>query len=128
YFLFTGALVKKIYTITEQQQAAFPEIEMVNLPEMGVQPQLLSLVREREIETQLGQVNMNCEACKFRLAFKGQGGHGHHHDHHHQDHHHSAHHDHNHDHSHGHSHDHSHGANDPYANLGDYHQRIWQAP
>jgi len=132
YFLFTGALVKKIYTITEQQQAAFPEIEMVNLPEMGVQPQLLSLVREREIETQLGQVNMNCEACKFRLAFKGQGGHdhGHHHDHHHHDHHHPAHHDHNHDHSHGHSHshDHSHGAIDPYANLGDYHQRIWQAP
>lgn len=124
YFMFTGALVKKIFTITAEQQAAFPEIEMPCLPEMGIQPQLLSLVREREIETQLGQVSMNCEACKFRLAFKGQAidhshGHGHHHGH---------------DHPHGHHHDHGHGHShdqewvDPYVEPAAYHQRIWQAP
>ena len=83
---------------------------------MGIQPQLLSLVREREIETQLGQVNMNCEACKFRLAFKDQAidhshGHGHHH---------------NHDNGHGHSHDQE--WVDPYVEPAAYHQRIWQAP
>ncbi|MEB3174482.1 MAG: sirohydrochlorin chelatase [Cyanobacteriota bacterium] len=117
YFLFTGALVKKIFTLAAQEQAQFPEIEMVCLPEMGVQSELLQLTRERELETHLGQVQMNCEACKFRLAFKAEGGHNHGHDHGHAHHHH-----------HDHSHSHDHPAVDPYARLEDYHQRIWQAP
>ncbi|HEY9651539.1 MAG TPA: sirohydrochlorin chelatase [Coleofasciculaceae cyanobacterium] len=123
YFLFTGALVKKIYNITAQQQEQFPEISMTCLPEMGIQPQLLSILREREIETQLGQVQMNCEMCKFRQAAVGNSvNHGHSHDHHHS---HDPHHSHGHHH---HSHDHSHDTPDPYANLEQYHQRIWQAP
>jgi len=118
YFLFTGVLVKKIFDITAQQQEQYPEISMTCLPEMGIQPQLLSILREREIETQLGQVQMNCEMCKFRQAVVGNGavqGHSHDHDHGHGDHHH-------------HGHDHSHDAPDPYADLEQYHQRIWQAP
>lgn len=122
YFMFTGALVKKIFTISAEQQAAFPDIDIACLPEMGIQPQLLSLVREREIETQLGQVNMNCEACKFRLAFKSEAhDHSHSHGHHHHDH--SSHH---HGHDHGHSHDQEWA--DPYIEPAAYHQRIWQAP
>jgi sirohydrochlorin cobaltochelatase len=117
YFLFTGALVKKIFDITQQQREQFPEIELVNLPEMGMHPQLFSILRDREIETQLGQVNMNCEMCKFRLAAVSNG-----HDH-------SHHHHHGHDHHHHHGHDHSHDhAVDPYAKEADYHQRIWNAP
>ncbi|MBD1929551.1 sirohydrochlorin chelatase [Trichocoleus sp. FACHB-90] len=112
YFLFTGVLVKKIFEITAQQQEQYPDISMTCLPEMGIHPQLLSVLREREIETQLGQVQMNCEMCKFRLAAVGNGN-GHTHDHHHQ---------------HDHSHDHSHAAADPYANLERYHEKIWQAP
>ncbi|HEY9904209.1 MAG TPA: sirohydrochlorin chelatase [Candidatus Sericytochromatia bacterium] len=118
YFLFTGVLVKKIFDITAQQQEQYPEISMTCLPEMGIQPQLLSILREREIETQLGQVQMNCEMCKFRQAVVGNSavqGHSHDHDHGHGDHHH-------------HGHDHSHDAPDPYADLEQYHQRIWQAP
>ncbi len=116
YFLFTGVLVKKIFDITAQQQVQYPDIQMSCLPEMGIQPQLLQLLRDREIETQLGQVQMNCEACKFRLAAVSGTPNGHTHDHHnHHDHHHSA-------------HDHSHEAVDPYANLDQYHQRIWQVP
>ncbi|NER92875.1 MAG: sirohydrochlorin chelatase [Symploca sp. SIO1B1] len=116
YFLFTGVLVKKIFNITAQQQEQYPEISLTCLPEMGIQPQLLSVLREREIETQLGQVQMNCEMCKFRLAAVGNGTvHGHDHHHHHS-------------HGHGHSHDHSHGTPDPYADVEQYHQRIWQAP
>jgi len=112
YFLFTGALVKKIFTITESQQKQFPDVELVCLPEMGIQTELLALVRERELETHWGQVQMNCELCKFRLAFKAEVGHHHH----------------NHD-SHSHSHEHPHSdLVDPYAHLADYHQRIWQAP
>jgi sirohydrochlorin cobaltochelatase len=118
YFLFTGVLVKKIFDITAQQQEQYPDISMTCLPEMGIQPQLLSILRGREIETQLGQVQMNCEMCKFRLAAVGKGsGHEHSHDHHHEHGHHHHHHEHN----------HSHSAPDPYANLEHYHQRIWQA-
>ncbi len=115
HFLFTGALVKKIYDITALQREQFPDLEIVNLPEMGLHPELFKILRDREIETQLGQVNMNCEMCKFRLAAASNG---------------PDHHDHSHDHSQHHSHDHghSHGAVDPYAKLPDYHQRIWQAP
>ncbi|WP_026733671.1 sirohydrochlorin chelatase [Fischerella sp. PCC 9605] len=114
YFLFTGALVKKIFNITAQQQEQYPEISMTCLPEMGLHPQLFSVLREREIETQLGQVQMNCEMCKFRLAaISNHHGHNHSHDHHHHDHH---------------NHDHSHPPVDPYADIEQYHQKIWQAP
>lgn len=155
YFLFTGALVKKIYDITAQQQEQHPQISMVNLPEMGLHPELFRVLREREIETQLGQVQMNCETCKFRLAAVGPAGHhSHTHNHPHSDQHFSnshghamtqtAHppqehsHDHNHDHNHGHSHEHGHSHDhghghshsdvDPYAAPEQYHQRIWQVP
>ncbi len=108
YFLFTGLLVKKIFDITAQQQKQHPDILMTCLPEMGLHPQLFSVLREREIETQLGQVQMNCEMCKFRLAAGGNGN-GHEHGHHH-------------------SHDHSHATVDPYADVAQYHQKIWQVP
>ena len=106
YFLFTGTLMEKIFEITAQQEAQHPDLEFACLPEMGIAPQLLQIFREREIEAQLGQVAMNCEMCKFRLAAKEEGGHHHHHGGHH----------------------HHHGNSDPYAKLEDYHQRIWQTP
>lgn len=136
YFLFTGALVKKIFNITAQQQEQHPELSIVCLPEMGLHPQLFQVLREREIETQLGQVQMNCELCKFRLAAVNQTGlHGHSHDHGHNhahDHSHGHGHGHSHGHNYGHLHDHnhehSHTAEDPYAEPAQYHQRIWQVP
>ncbi len=111
YFLFTGALVKKIFRITAEQQTQSPDLEITCLPEMGIHPQLLQVVREREIETQQGQVQMNCEMCKFRLAAIAEDNHDHHH--HHHDHHH---------------HDHHHSTPNPYAKVEDYHRRIWQTP
>lgn len=121
YFLFTGLLVKKIFDFTAEQKVQFPEIEMICLPEMGIHPQLLQVIREREIETQLGEVQMNCEMCKFRLAAVTQNNNGHSHSHGHS-------HDHHHHHGHSHNHDHSHPPVDPYADLEKYHQKIWQAP
>jgi len=117
YFLFTGLLVKKIFDITAQQQAQHPHISFACLPEMGLHPQLFSILREREIETQLGQVQMNCEMCKFRLAAVANGE-AHTHEHHH----------HGHEHHHHHHHNHSHASEDPYADVEAYHQRIWQVP
>ena len=111
YFLFMGTLVKKIFDITAQQQEQYPDISITTLPEIGLQPELLTVLREREIETQLGEVKMNCEMCKFRsAAVSDSHGHGHSHDHHH------------------HHHDHSHPPVDPYADMDNYHQRIWQVP
>lgn len=109
YFLFMGALVKKIFAITAEQQNLHPDVEITCLPEMGIQPELLQLIREREIETQLGEVKMNCEMCKFRLnAFSEENHHHHHHNHSH--------------------HHHDHNNNDPYIEPTAYHQRIWQTP
>ncbi len=107
YFLFTGTLMEKIFTISAQQKEQYPDIDFACLPEMGIAPELLQVFREREIEAQLGQVAMNCEMCKFRLAAVDEHGHYHHH----HDHHH-----------------HHHGNHDPYAKLEDYHQRIWNTP
>jgi sirohydrochlorin cobaltochelatase len=132
HFLFTGALMKKIFNITAQQQEQHPDVSMICLPEMGLHPHLFQIMRDREIETHLGQVQMNCEMCKFRLAAIGSGDPHHGHSHTHDDHTHDHSHDHdhslNHDHAHGHSHDHSHSAIDPYAEPEQYHQRIWQVP
>lgn len=107
YFLFTGTLMEKIFNITALQEEQHPNIDFACLSEMGIAPQLLQVFREREIEAQLGQVAMNCEMCKFRIA--AAEGDNHSHDHHHGHHHH-------------------HNNVDPYAKLEDYHQRIWQAP
>lgn len=118
YFLFMGALMKKIFSISQEHQQLYPTIQIDCLPEMGIQPQLLQLIREREIETQLGEVKMNCEMCKFRLnALENPDSHSHGHDHHGHQHHH---------HDHGHHH---HPENqDPLATPKAYHQRIWQTP
>jgi sirohydrochlorin cobaltochelatase len=118
YFLFTGKLVKKIFDVTAQQQKRFPEIDHVCLPEMGLHPELFKVLRQRELETQLGQVNMNCELCKFRLAAATQSpAHGHNH------HHHPTH-----EHEHSVEPAHAHGISDVYAHVDDYHQRVWQIP
>lgn len=109
HFLFTGALVKKIFDISAQQQELSPEIQIDCLPEMGLHRALFQVLRDREIETHTGQVAMNCEMCKFRLAALGNADPHHHH----HDHGHNHGHNHGHDHSHNHAHDrdqsHAHG-------------------
>jgi sirohydrochlorin cobaltochelatase len=135
YFLFTGVLIKKIIDITRQQQAAYPGPMLVYLPEMGCHPHLMRILRDRELETHLGQVQMNCEMCKFRLAASaGSGsaqGHSHSQD---QANGHNHPHDHSHHHSPGHHHHHHHGHHhhgepvDLFPAPADYHQRAWQVP
>ncbi|WP_019498543.1 sirohydrochlorin chelatase [Pseudanabaena sp. PCC 6802] len=107
YFLFTGALVKKIFAVSERMRSEYIShsdlLEIVNLDEIGIDPILFEILRDREIEAQQGEVKMNCEMCKFRLAaLSSHGDSGHHH------HHHGESHSHAHHHSHEHSHEHSH--------------------
>jgi sirohydrochlorin cobaltochelatase len=120
HFLFTGVLMKRIRDTADAQQAAHPDIQIQMLDEIGLDPVVFDLIREREWEAMEGEVKMNCEMCKFRRAISEQvlvngNGHGHHHHHHHG-----------HDHAHGHSHDHP--VEDPYAKEADYHDRVWQVP
>lgn len=124
YFLFTGVLVKKILEIAQRQQQAHPDQLVTYLPEMGSHPQLMQILRNREIETQLGQVQMNCEMCKFRLAAAdGSHHYGHHHHGHDQAHHppHFGGHDHGHGHHHG-------EPVDLFPEPADYHERAWRVP
>ena len=100
HFLFTGALVKKIFHICSQQQERYPDIEILNFPEIGLAPELFLIIREREIESQLGQTQMNCEMCKFRLTPV----------------------------AHNHSHDHHHPPQNFYDDVMQYHKKIWQVP
>ena len=139
HFMFTGVLLKKIFDIAAQQQTQFPDTSIVCLPEIGIHPQLLKVLRRREIESQLGQVQMNCDLCKFRRAALSQlaaDSHGHDHSHDHDPshthsiepgHHHPQAHPHSHAH-HGGSHTHNHTGEDPYADPNQYHEKIWQVP
>ncbi|MBF2088676.1 MAG: sirohydrochlorin chelatase [Synechococcales cyanobacterium K44_A2020_017] len=138
HFLFTGVLVKRIQDTAERQQRHRPDVQIQSLAEIGLDPILFDLVRDRAHEAQTGQVMMNCETCKFRRAVSQQlvglgqddlPSHGHSHDHGH-DHAHVHDHGHAHGHTHGHAHGHAHGhdAPDPYAQEADYHDRVWQVP
>lgn len=124
YFLFTGVLMNKVFALAAEHQQAHPEIETVCLPEMGLNPRLFEVVRQREIETQQGEVKMNCEMCKFRIATAEEVGvgHGHHHEHHGHEHHHG--------HEVGHGSEHNHGIISPdyFAKPAEYHERAWQVP
>ncbi len=152
HFIFTGALVKKIYAVSEEmrQQWGVESPEIVNLPEIGLDERLFALIRDREVEAQWGEVRMNCDACKFRQVVLQQVGASHHHHgdgHHHHPHHgeghahgHEAGHHppHSHD-AHSHPHDHhrdgaaagdAHGIlwRDAFAQPATYHERAWQVP
>lgn len=122
HFLFTGALMEKIVAISQAEQEQHPDIQISCLPHIGIQPMLFSLIREREIETQLGTVAMNCEMCKFRLSAINSTESDDHHDLAQvpRDHNPSTH-----SHEHHHHHEHSHLNIDQ---LNDYHQRIWRVP
>jgi sirohydrochlorin cobaltochelatase len=127
YFLFTGVLVKRIYSIADEMAARHPEIEFLKAPYLNDHPLVLDAFAERVEEILAGSPNMNCQLCKYReqvIGFEAeiglpQAGHHHHvqgigtnadllHDGHHHDHDHDHPHDHDHDHDHGHNHDHGH--------------------
>lgn len=116
-FLFTGVLVKRIYSIAEKYQQTHPEIEFIKAPYLNYHDLIVDVFMERAQEVPYGKQNMNCQMCKYRDQVVGfeqqvgepQAGHHHHvrgiegyhgleHDSHHHDHHHGHdHHHHGHD-------------------------------
>lgn len=120
YFLFTGVLVKRVYTATDEAALRHPDIEFLKSDYLKDHPLVIETIVERMGETDIGMNVMNCRLCKYReqvlgyeaAAGQAQVGHHHHvrapgdtHDHHAHD---GHGHDHGHDHPHDHSHDHDH--------------------
>lgn len=123
YFLFTGILVKRIYSQTDEVAARHPGIQFVKASYLNDHPLVIESFVEGVEETLKGDSAMNCQLCKYReqvVGFEASAGAaqvGHHHhvrgigtdgDHHHDDHDHGHDHGHDHDHHHGHRHPHDH--------------------
>ena len=77
YFLFTGVLVKRIYSYTDQVAAAHPQIEFVKAGYLNDHDLVLDTFQDRVEETRDGQALMNCQMCKYRdqvLGFEAEVG------------------------------------------------------
>jgi sirohydrochlorin cobaltochelatase len=71
YFLFTGVLVKRIYTATDEAAARHPEIEFIKASYLRDHPLLLDAFVERVGEIAGGNPAMNCQLCKYRTQIVG---------------------------------------------------------
>jgi sirohydrochlorin cobaltochelatase len=117
YFLFTGILVERIYTRTDEAAARFPDIDFLKAEYLNDHPLVVETFLDRLDEALTGRAVMNCLMCKYReqvLGYEGDQGtpqvghhyhvrgigtdadhqHGHHHhggDHRHHDHDHHPH-------------------------------------
>ena len=77
YFLFTGVLVKRIFSFADEVAARHPDIEFVHAPYLGAHEMVLSTFEDRVHECLTGANVMNCQMCKYReqvLGFEDQVG------------------------------------------------------
>ena len=85
YFLFTGVLVKRIYSYTDEVAARHPDIQFVKASYLNDHPLVLDTFQDRVQEILEGAAVMNCQMCKYReqvLGFEadlGQPQESHHH-------------------------------------------------
>lgn len=71
YFLFTGVLVKRIYSQTDEVSAKHPGIEFVKASYLSDHPLVLDTFEDRVQEIVDGQALMNCQMCKYREQVLG---------------------------------------------------------
>ena len=77
YFLFTGVLVKRIFSYTDQVAERHPDIEFVKAGYLSDHPLVLDTFADRIREIEAGTAVMNCQMCKYReqvLGFEDQVG------------------------------------------------------
>jgi len=77
YFLFTGVLVKRIYSQTDEVAANHPEIQFIKASYLSDHPLVLDTFQDRVQEIVDGQALMNCQMCKYReqvLGFEAEVG------------------------------------------------------
>lgn len=85
YFLFTGILVKRIYSIADEIAALNPSIEFLKAPYLNDHPLVLETFTSRVSGIREGDNTMNCMSCKYReqvIGFEADQGApqvGHHH-------------------------------------------------
>jgi len=85
YFLFTGVLVKRIHSYTDDVAARHPNIQFVKAGYLNDHPLVLDTFQDRVWEIVEGAALMNCQMCKYReqvLGFEadiGQKQESHHH-------------------------------------------------
>lgn len=86
YFLFTGVLVKRIYSQAEEIAAYYPKTEFIKASYLNNHPLVLESFTELIVEILQGNTAMNCQLCKYREQIVGyesdvgsiQTGHHHH--------------------------------------------------
>ncbi len=66
YFLFTGVLVQRIYSTTDEVAAKHPEIEFLKAGYLNDHPQVIDTMADRVQEILQGANLMNCQMCKYR--------------------------------------------------------------
>jgi sirohydrochlorin cobaltochelatase len=71
YFLFTGVLVKRIYSQTDEVAARNPEIKFIKADYLNDHPLVIETLVERVFEILEGTNNMNCQMCKYREQVLG---------------------------------------------------------
>ncbi len=77
YFLFTGVLVKRIFSQTDLVAADHPDIEFVKASYLNDHDLVIDTFVDRVEEIVTGQNLMNCQMCKYReqvLGFEDQVG------------------------------------------------------
>jgi len=77
YFLFTGVLVKRIYSHTDEVAADNPDIEFIKAGFLNDHDLVIDTMVERVREIVEGTNNMNCQMCKYReqvLGFEAEVG------------------------------------------------------
>jgi sirohydrochlorin cobaltochelatase len=77
YFLFTGVLVKRIYSQTDEVAANHPEIQFIKASYLSDHPLVIDTFQDRVQEILDGQALMNCQMCKYReqvLGFEAEVG------------------------------------------------------
>jgi len=86
YFLFTGILVRRIYSWADDAAEANPDVEILNALYLRDHENVLDVFADRVQEMLSGDNNMNCGLCKYREQIIGyeqdvgvpQVGHHHH--------------------------------------------------
>lgn len=77
YFLFTGVLVKRIYSYADKVAADHPEIDFVKAGYLADHALVLDTFEDRLTEIVEGMAVMNCQMCKYReqvLGFEAEVG------------------------------------------------------
>ena len=71
FFLFTGILVKRIYSAVTDLGERHPEIEFLKCDYLGIHERLADALLDRADESITGRATANCSLCKYRVQIVG---------------------------------------------------------